>query len=73
MSRPKLRTIRMQLGLTLQAMADKIDKPGCDVPFLSRFERGLDTSSGIDPELVNAISEAYGVRLRMTATKVGVR
>ena len=73
MSRPQLRTIRKQLGLTLQDMAEKIVMQGCDVPFLSRFERGRDMSEGITPELAAKISEAYGVRLRTSAAKVTVR
>ena len=72
MSRPKLRTIRQQQKLTLQDMVAKIAMKGCDVPFLSRFERGRDISEGITPELAAKIAEAYGVRLRTSAAKVTV-
>jgi transcriptional regulator with XRE-family HTH domain len=73
MSRPRLRTIRKQQGLTLQDMVDKIAMKGCDVPFLSRFERSKDTTDGITPELASAISAAYGVRLRTSSAKVVVQ
>lgn len=65
MSRPSLRTLREQQGLSLRAMAEKINHPGCDAPFLSRFERSLHTSESYDRELVKAISKGYGTRIRM--------
>jgi hypothetical protein len=59
--------------MTLKDMAIKINRSGCDIPFLSRFERGLAMADGIDTDLAHAISDAYGVRLRMTPTRVSAR
>lgn len=70
MSRPSLRSIREQRNLTLREMADLIGHKGCDVPFLSRFERGLHMSEVIDKALLDKIGKAYGCRVRMTADRV---
>lgn len=67
MSRPKLRTIRTQQGKTLAEMATQ-----CQVSesYLSRFERGLDSGATLDPAIVQRISDAYGVRIRISGAKV---
>lgn len=65
MSLPSLRALREQQGLSLRAMAEKIDYPGCDAPFLSRFERELHTSETFDKGMLRAIGRGYGRRIRM--------
>ena len=67
MGRPKLRTIRKQQDKTLAEMAAQ-----CQVSesYLSRFERGLDSGATLNPEIVQRISAAYGVRIRMAGAKV---
>ena len=67
MTRPKLRTIRKQQRKTLREMAEQ-----CQVSesYLSRFERGLDSGETLKPEIVQRISAAYGVRVRMAGAKV---
>lgn len=66
MSRPKLRTIRKQQRKSLREMAEE-----CQVSesYLSRFERGLDSGETLNPEIVQRISAAYGVRVRMVGAK----
>jgi len=59
MSRPKLRTIRMQKRKTLREMAHEC---GVSESYLSRFERGLEGSDTVKPEVSARISKAYGVR-----------
>lgn len=64
MSRPKLRTIREQRGMSLAEMAKLCE---VSISYLSRFERGLEGSESIQPAIAARISTAYGVRLRQSA------
>lgn len=66
MAKPKLRTIRQQLGKTLAEMALQI---GCSQSFLSRLETGR-AGETINPELAAKVGAAYKCRIRLQAGRI---
>lgn len=66
MSKPSLKALREQQGISLVAMAAKA---GCSPSFLSRLENGRNGET-IDPELAKRVGLAYKCRIRLVAGKV---
>ena len=66
MSKPSLKALREQQGISLAAMAEKA---GCSPSFLSRLENGRNGET-IDPDLAKRVGLAYKCRIRLQAGRI---